>query len=368
MRKTALAAAALLLAQQPALAQPIADPYAQAVAARIAGDAQRAEALLRPLIVTDPANSDAQLQLGLALLAQDRLDEAEAAFRRALQLAPDYADARIGLARIAQRRGDGDAALAALDGVDPANAEARALRAALGGSAPGAEPRVRLDFDLSFSDLDEPSQDWQEASLRARYQASQRTAVGAALELSDRFGRTDVHGELRIDRSLREGSGVHLLGGATPDADFRPRWQLGAGGFIRVAAGANPTVLTLDGRQARYDSGSIQTLTPGLEQYLLGGRAWLTARWINIFDEQGDHHSGWLGRGDLMASDRMRLFAGLADAPDTSAGIVIDTFSLFGGVSYDLTDRHAIRLSLAHEDRESGSDRLEFGIGVGTRF
>lgn len=368
MRKAVFAAAALLLAPQQAPAQPTADPYADAVAARAAGDAQRAEALLRPLIAADPANSDAHLQLGLALLAQDRLDEAEAAFRRTLELAPAYADARIGLARIAQRRGDRGAALAALDGVDPANAEARALRTALAGVASGAEPRVRLDFDLSFSDLDEPSQDWQEASLRARYQASRRTAVGGALELSDRFGRTDLYGELRIDRSLREGSGFHILAGATPDADFRPRWQLGAGGFVRVAAGANPTVLTLDGRNARYDSGSIQTLTPGVEQYLLGGRAWLTARWINIFDEEGDHHSGWLARGDLMASERLRLFAGLAEAPDTSAGIVIDTFSLFGGVSYDLTDRHAIRLWLAHEDRQSGSDRLEFGIGVGTRF
>ena len=69
-----------------------------------------------------------------------------------------------------------------------------------------------------------------------------------------------------------------------------------------------------------------------------------------------------------MATERLRLFAGAADAPDTSEGIVTDTFSLFGGVSYDTTDRMTLRASIAHEDRETGADRLQFGLGAGWKF
>jgi YaiO family outer membrane protein len=132
-----------------------------------------------------------------------------------------------------------------------------------------------------------------------------------------------------------------------------------------VRGGPNPTTLTLDARQARYRAGDIQTVNPGIEQYVAGGRAWLTARWINIFDENGEHHSGWLGRGDFMANDRLRLFAGAADAPDVSEGVVVDTFSLFGGISYEVSERNTLRLSVAHEDRARGSDRLQLGAGLG---
>jgi YaiO family outer membrane protein len=357
-----------LIASQPVLAQPAADPYAAAVAARRGGDPGRAVDLLRQVLVSQPANADAHLQLGLSLLTLERLAEAEAAFRRTIELAPNYADAHIGLARVAQRRGDHAAALAALEPVGPGNAEARQLRRSLGAPNPAAQPRLRVDLDFSYSDLDRPSRDWREASLRTRYQASERTALGAGVELSERFGRTDVYGEARLDRGIGEGSGVYLLAGGTPEADFRPRWQIGAGGFARLAGGPAATVLTLDGRQARYRSGDIQTLTPGIEQYILGGRAWLTARWINVFDERGKHQSGVLVRGDAMAGERLRFFAGFADAPDVSEGVVVDTLNIFGGLSYDASGRHTIRLSLGHEDRARGSDRLQLGLGVGTRF
>jgi YaiO family outer membrane protein len=293
------------MASQPVWAQPAADAYDTAVAARRSGDAARAAELLRQVLASQPENADAHLQLGLSLLALDRLDEAEAAFRRTLELAPDYTDARIGLARVAQRRGDKGAALAALEPLGPNHAEARQLRAALRAGAQAAQPRLRVDLDLSYSNLEQPSSDWREASLRAQYQASQRTAFGGALELSERFGRTDLYGEVRLDRGIGQGSGIYVLAGGTPDADFRPRWQIGAGGFARLADGPAATVLTLDARQARYRSGNIQTLTPGIEQYVLGGRAWLTARWINIFDERGKHQSGVLVRGDAMAGERL---------------------------------------------------------------
>jgi YaiO family outer membrane protein len=362
--------AAAVAVPAPATAQAGGDPYAEAVSARRGGDPARAVELLRRLLVAEPENADAHLQLGLSLLALGRLEEAEAAFRRTLAIAPDYADARIGLARVAQRRGDRQGALALLEPVDPANREAGELRSALGrsgGTGTAMPGQVQVDLDVSYAQLDGPAQDWREGSLRVQAPLGARTAAAALVEVSERFGRTDVYGELRVDQRVGSGGGVYLSLGATPDADFRPEWQIGGGGFARLRGGRNATVLTLDARQARYASGDIQTINPGVEQYL-SDRFWVTARWINIFDEDGDYQAGWLLRGDFLPTQRLRLFAGAADAPDTSEGVVIDTFSLFGGVSYDLTDRVTTRVSVAHEDRETGADRLQVGLGVGTRF
>lgn len=135
---------------------------------------------------------------------------------------------------------------------------------------------------------------------------------------------------------------------------------------MRVGDGG--TVLTLDAREAQYAAGDVQTLTPGVEQYFAGGRAWLTARWINVFDELGDHRSGYLARLDGYATDRLRLFAGFSDAADTSAGAVIDTKAVFGGVVLDVDEATTLRLSAARENRETGADRTEVSLGVGFAF
>jgi YaiO family outer membrane protein len=365
-RLLALLALAVVSAAPPEAPAP-APSYDAGVTARLAGDHRRAVQVLRQVVAREPDNSDAHLQLGLALLAAGDLGAAEASFARTLEIAPDYEDARIGLARVAQRRGDKAGALNMLEPVSPTNQDAAGLRTQLGKTS--ASPhRWQVDLDGNYSALDSGQRDWREGSVRLRYDLTEDTAVSGGVEVTRRFGATDTYGEARVDHRIFEGSSFYLSAGGTPNADFRPEWQIGAGGSARVRGGANPTSLTLDARQAHYRAGDIQTVTPGLEQYVAGGRAWVTARWINIFDERGKHRSGWLGRGDFMANDRLRLFAGAADAPDVSEGVVVDTFSLFGGISYDLDERSTLRLSVAHEDRARGADRLQVGLGLGWRF
>lgn len=342
------------------------EAYRQAVTARQQGDALGAVVLLTPIVAANPDDSDAQVQIGYAFLALDRQDEAERAFRAALRAAPDYADARIGLARIAQRRGNTAAARRELEPVDPSNPEVRALRQQL---ARGAEAhRWSLDIDGSYSAVEGAQPDWREGSVQLRYRARDTTFVWGRLEVASRFGIEDIYGEMGVEQALSDRARVYVMLGGTPDADFRPRYQIGAGASVRVTDGGNASVLTLEARQAKFAAGDVQTLTPGIEQYLAGGRVWLTARWINMFDENGDHQSGYLVRADAQATDRLRLFGGLADAPDTSEGIVVDTRSYFGGASYDLSNRTVVRLSIAHEDRETGADRTQFGLGFGLRF
>ncbi|SMF61191.1 YaiO family outer membrane beta-barrel protein [Allosphingosinicella indica] len=359
-------AAALMAAPLPAQTLTPELAYREAVAARQSGDAQRAVDLLGPLVAADPANADAQVQLGYALLALDRTDDAERAFQSALAAAPGYADAHIGQARIAQRRGDRAAALRALSPVGRDNADAEALRAQL--RAPGEAYLWSLDIDGGYSFVEDPQPDWREGSLQIRRQANGRTGLHGRAEIARRFGNSDVYAELGLDHRLSDRARIYLTLGGTPGADFRPRYQIGAGGSVRISDGGDATALTLDARQAEFAGGDVQTLAPGIEQYFAGGRLWLTARWIHLFDETGRHQSGYLVRADGQATDRLRLFAGLSDAPDTSEGLVIDTRSFFGGVSFDVSSTTTLRLSLAHEDRDTGADRTQIGLGLGLRF
>lgn len=79
---------------------------AEAIAARRSGDATTAARLLGGWLASRPDDVDARLHYGYALLDLGRLQEAEHAFAAVLQRSPAYADARIGLARTAQRQGD----------------------------------------------------------------------------------------------------------------------------------------------------------------------------------------------------------------------------------------------------------------------
>jgi len=358
--------AALLATSVQAQGPNADDAYEQAVAARLRGEPAEAVRLLEPLVAGDRANADAQVQLGFAYLALDRLGEAARAFEAALAAAPGYADARLGLARVAQRRGDRAAALRELDRLDPANAEVASLREQIAGDR--SAWRWALDLDGSHAAVEGPLPDWQEGAVQLRHRPSDRTTLAARIELSHRFGLTDVYGEGLVDQAFGERARAYLLLGGTPDADFRARWQIGAGGSVRLRDGASATVLTVDMRHAEFATGEVQTVSPGVEQYLFDGRAWLTARWINTFDDTGRHLSGYLMRGDIQPRDDLRLFAGFSNAPDTSEGTVVDTRSYFGGISVDVDARITARLSAAFEDSDTGADRTQIGLGLGWRF
>jgi YaiO family outer membrane protein len=361
-----LAAVAAVALQAAPASQPMSD-YDRGVAARVAGQPEAAIDLLGRAVAADPRNADAHLQLGLSLLAAGRLDEAERALRAALEIAPDYTDARLGLARVHQRRGNRAAALDELARVPAGNTEAAQLRTALATPAQAASPyRWRLDLDGSYSDVGNGQPDWRDASIRVGYAADAATRVSGLVEASRRFSRDDVYGEVQLDRRVSDRANVWLLLGGTPNADFRPEWQVALGGGLRLTDGPTATVATLEARHSQYPLGDIQSLNPGIEQYLPGGH-WLTARMINIF-EDGRHQSGWLARADIAATRRLRLFAGAADAPDISEGVVTESFALFGGALLDLDGRTTLRLSINREDREQSADRLQVGAGLGLRF
>jgi YaiO family outer membrane protein len=265
-----------------------------------------------------------------------------------------------------QRRGDRSGALHELAALDPANAEARVLREQI--EAVSQAWRWALDVDSSVAAVDGPQPAWKEVAVQLRYRPTSRATLAARTEIAYRFGHSDLYLEGTLDQSIGTGARVYVLFGAAPDADFRPRWHAGAGGSLRVREGAAATLLTLDLRHAEFVTGEVQTVTPGIEQYLFGGRAWLTGRWINRFDDHGQHLTGFVMRADVQATDKVRLFAGFSDAPDTSEGIVVDTRGYFGGASIALSERITLRMSAALENSGTGADRTQLSTGLGWRF
>lgn len=364
---TAIAALILLATAEPARAQT-ANPdtlYAQAVQDRLAGRNTAAISALERVISTRPDDVDARLNLGLALLAENRLDEADAAFDAVLRQAPGYVDAHIGRARAAQRRGEVDGARAALDAAEAV--------------VPGADPDIdavrsglvsasvypwRLDAGFSQSELSAGLEPWREASVSLSRRLDDRRAVTGVVERTERFGDVDVFIEGRYDQRIGTGSAYIAVGGA-PNADYRPEVSVKVGG--QAALGGRGFSATLDAGLARYRSGTVTTLQPGLQQTLLDGRVLLTGRWINVWDETDTYRSGYAIGAVWSVVPSVRIRGAYADAPESSEGMTVDVRATSAGVEVDVGDHATLRLTGVHEERKA-YDRDELGFGVGWRF
>lgn len=335
--------------------------YEAAVADRRAGRYEATVEKLDRVLRARPGDVDARLNRGLALLALDRPAEAEADFLAVLYAAPDYVDARIGLARAAQRRGDlvqaeveAGRALAAA----PDRPDVRALRQTLGLPA-----LWRVDFDLSRSRLSAGLPDWSEARLGVVRTPNARWSVGGAAEWTERFGQDDVFLEGRLDRRLGAG-GVYVALGAAVEADYRPEVSLRAGADIPLTAGISAT---LDASAARFASGTVNSLQPGLAAELADGRLRLAARWINLWDETDRRRDGYAVSVQWAAADRVRFRLDRADAPETSEGVTVDVSAASLAAEVDLNDRTSLRFGVLKEDR-GVYDREAISLGLGWRF
>lgn len=331
--RAVLAALAALALPSAALAQT-ASAYEQGVAARLDGRPAEAATLLRAWLAEHPEDVDVRLQLAYAELALGNLDAAETGFRAVLAAAPGYADARTGLDQVETRRDEGGLGLAS-----------------------------ELTLEGAISDLEGAASDWHEAGIRLRLPAGRLTALEGAGTYYRRFGLEDV--ELAGTVVHRAGQDLWVRGEAsiTPNADFRPQWGLAGGLDWRLRGGDAATVLTLDARYQDFPTQHVTTLAPGLVQYVARGRAWITARAFGVIPEGGDLQVGWLVRGDVAPADRYRLFAGIADGPDTDLGVVTDVTSLFGGFEVPLGERFGLIGSVGRDWREAGADRTDFRLG-----
>lgn len=331
-------AATLALAIVPAgaMAQEP-NPYDAGVAARLDGRPAEAKRFLERWLSEHPEDIDAQLQLAYAEFALGRLDAAEAGFQAVLLAAPDYADARSGLDRVRARR----------------------VQA-------GESGRVQIALEGAYSDLSGSQADWSEAAFDVEAPFAD-TTLGGRVSHYRRFGLDDVEITGRLGLHPSENLWLRLHMGATPNADFRPEFEIGGGADLRLG-GTSEMVLTIDTAYQKFPMQDVFSINPGGVQYFDGGRTWLTLRGIGTVAGNSALKVGALVRFDHAPKDRWRLFAGAATGPDTDLGVVTRVKALFGGIEVPLGTRFSAGTSLSHEWREVGGDRTELRVAVKARL
>lgn len=336
------------------------------------GRAEDGLAVIGQVLASAPADVEARLLEARLLAWAGRNAEAEAAIGRFLADYPGNPDALALAGSIAWYRGDGtlartrfESALAA----DPGQDEARQ---GLGRIAAAAPAPWRLDAGMESSRYDGAGRkDWQDGFLRVGHTLPDGTIVHFLALHSHRFGEIDRFVEGGVDHPFAPWLRGRIALGGTPAADFLPRHRLDAGGSVRVAENGGAlaaTWLTADLRHAAYRSGDVEFLAPGVQQYLFEGRAWLTGRFFMMEDERGKHPTGWEARADWQALDRLRLFAGAADVPETSDNRTLPTTSRFLGLTVGVTERVDLTLAASRVAQQGIPRRESAAATLSVRF
>ncbi|CDX35098.1 conserved exported hypothetical protein [Mesorhizobium sp. ORS 3359] len=331
------------------------------------GDTLRARALVDGVLATAPDNVEAlDLDGRIALLEAD-YTRAGQAFQRALALEPRNAEALVGIGDVRRAEGDDEAARQAYHqalALQPGSADVEQRLAV-------PLPRYwRLDLGSEVSDLTNGLGDWTDSSAGLAYRLSPRTTISGHTRLATRFGHTDVQMEGRIDQAFTSVFSAYALAAVTPDADFLARYSIGAGASWQVLAPAKafgPLSLNIDARYDNFADTSVTSIQPWVQAYILDGRLGLSARWVHAEDDTGTVADGYVLRADLAATERFNFFAGYADAPEIDDGALVPTRTVFGGISFEVSDPLTLRASIAHEERPT-FDRNIFGLGLTARF
>ena len=343
-----------------------------------------AEPRIARILARQPANTEAQALSARVALARGEPAEAEAIFRQLRTRLPEDTDILLGLGDSLRGTLQDDEARALYREaatVDPASAEIEAR------ISQAIRPRWRLDLDGSVSSLTPKGRGWQEGSARLGYALSDRTVITGGIEVANRFKILNTLIDARIDHRWSDAWTSYLRLGGSPDAVYRPIIFAEAGGTYRLSQGSGAfgaTLLTLDSGYAKYTATEVETASPGVQQYFFDGRLWVSGKVIgtlatsrvperapdgySFVRDRLDRFGGYAVRVDGKPTDRLTLFVGWADAPDTSDGRVIPTKAIYGGGIYALTDTLSLKLSAAHEDRVKSYDRTSVNAGLTTRF
>ena len=359
--------------------------------ARKAGMFEDAVRLLMESAKIKPDDADTQVELGLALTPLKRFKEARSAFQQALSLAPDYLDAKLGLARLdyfAKRYKEARETVQIVLKARPNDREAGELLTQIEKALAAREAvednhlakaedqqeelRWQLDLNGGWSRLTGGRPDWWEGDARLSYKLNSQYTLSGFVASARRFDVNNTLFEARLDHKPGPKFNDYLFVAATPEAAFFPQWAVGSGFGFKFRdddqGPVNASRLTFDARHARYTTGNVRVFNPGLEQYFFSNRFWVTARWINVVDQDNIYSDGYLVRGDVTLTDKLRLFGGYADAPENVDANIVRTRSIFGGLVYDMNERTTWRVSVGHDDRVDLFEQILVGTGISRKF
>ncbi len=369
MNRTVLSICALALAPVPPLAAQEAATRDDAQAAYVAGELSQARAIVEALLIASPQDPDLIRRLAMIEAGEGELDKAQSTIDRALELAPEDADIQLARANILLWRGK----------LAQAERQADAVRAARPGYPGLAEfdraaerSRQARQFRLlavgigqSFSETElqsGASQSWSSQSAYATFGKVDDLRANIGIEREERLA-VDTRATLRLDFG-DDGQRFFLSGSVTPNADFRERWSLAAGGDFAVGS---RTELLVDARFADYRDSEIFVLRPGLRHHF-GDRVTVTAHTINLLGGGEDYRIGAALRGDLGLKGGGGLYASLASYPDTEADGTRQLRSVAVGSFFPITDRLTARIAGEYESRKESYDRTAVMLGLGWSF
>ncbi len=331
------------------------------------GDVPGARAKIDDVLGTAPDNAEAlSLDARISLLEQNYV-RAEQSFHRVLAIDPRNAEALVGIGDVRRAHGDDDAARDAYRQALALEPGSRDIEQRLAAPPPR---KWRFDVGSEVSDLTDGLGDWTDSSAGLAYRLTPRTTISGRTRVATRFGHTDLQIEGRIDQAFSPTVSAYALAAATPDADFLAHYSVGAGASWQILAPAKafgPFSLNIDTRYDGFANADITAISPWVQGYVLDGLLGLSARWVHAADDIGTRADGYVLRADLALTPGVNVFGGYADAPEISDGTLVPTRTVFGGISWDVTDPLTLRASLAHEQRAT-FDRTIFGLGLTTRF
>jgi YaiO family outer membrane protein len=331
------------------------------------GDLAEARMLIDAIAAEHPVNSETQLLAARISLQEGEALAAEAQFQAILERESDNVEALVGLGDAQRASGDDRAARISYGKaltLEPASADVQQRL------AQPPPKKWRADIGTEISDLSGGRSSWTDSSFGLAYTLQSGTTIGARTRAATRYGETDVQIEARIDHAFSQDFAAYGIVAGTPQADFLARFSVGGGASWRAYAPAGflgPLIFTLDGRHDVFADTSVTTLAPAAQYFFFDERLGLQLRWIHSVNDEGMSANGYAVRADIAATDRLRFLAGYSDAPEISEGTLIDTRTVFTGISLDLSDALTLRANYAHEHRES-FDRNIFGLALAVRF
>ncbi len=288
-----------------------------------------------------PGNPDVENGYGYLEYYRGNYDQADIFFNNIIANHPNYDDARTGLER---------------------------TQAAREAAKRNRGHQWRVDGNVGISSFSNGQQDWNDQSLRVEYIPG-KIAVSGKVVRYERFGLNDIQLTAGVRSNNDSNWDWEIGGGFTPSADFRPDVSaLGRIGHKFKLQGGTTLHGSVGYQIDDYDStGSISTLTPQIMAYLENG-AVLTGRLIHSMKDGQSDQTGFLTSASIPIVDRLSAQIGYANAPETVNGIVIDTESVFGGLTYQLTDTTDIHATYARDDRENTYIRDGFNVGLTQKY
>jgi YaiO family outer membrane protein len=410
-RRACLFGVALWLFSVPVAARAAEDGAlcAQGKAALEAGQHDKAIGYFKAARTAEPGNADAWYQEGIAHAYQKEFDLALPLIEKATALAPKDMDKRLGLARVLSWKHDykeADAVVAkvlaeapeheealllaarlsfyegredeAMKGYarvlkkNPASSDAKEGMAQIERAQKEAEGyRWQVDLGHGTSRFSRQEQEnWRDETVQLNYKFDDKTQIYGRYNLVRRFGSYNRFYEGGVNHRFTPGITTYAALAGSPEGDFLPEHRVRAGGTARVIHQhpfLGDTFLTIDGIFDAYRDGEIKTVNPGLE-YHVNDQFWVTLRHINVFDADNEHLKGWFARADWQALPQIRFNIGTSDAPETVAGIPVDTRSYFGGLAWNITDQATFYLGYSHDDREASYINKTVSSGLSLKF